>query len=115
MRSLALDDQSRIARLCRSGDVPDVSRLRVQCRCRHIMAGVSRVVSVAVVLAVIAASALILLHAFGGHGQPGTVVYDGKLYDCRKVLRSFERTQGTGVDTQPVLDACVNGQVNGTQ
>jgi len=38
---------------------------------------VSRVASVAVVLAVIAASALILLHAFGGHGQPGTVVYDG--------------------------------------
>jgi hypothetical protein len=79
------------------------------------MAGVSRVVSVAVVLAVIAASALILLHAFGGHGQPGTVVYDGKAYDCRKVLRSFESTQGPGVYPQPVLDACVNRQVNGTQ
>jgi len=69
------------------------------------MAGVSRVVSVAVVLAVIAASALILLHAFGGHSQPGTVIYDGKAYDCRKVLRSFESTQGPGVYPQPVLRA----------
>ena len=79
------------------------------------MAGVSRVVSVAVVLAVIAASALILLHAFGSHGQPGTVDYGGKTYDCHKVLRSFESTQGPGVYPQPVIDACVNDQVNATQ
>ena len=79
------------------------------------MAGVSRVVSVAVVLAVIAASALILLHAFGGHSQPGIVVYNGKTYDCRKVLRSFESTQGPGVYPQPVIDACDNDQVNATQ
>jgi len=79
------------------------------------MAGVSRVVSVAVVLAVIAASALILLHAFGSHGQPGTVDYGGKTYDCHKVLRSFESTQGPGVYPQAVIDACVNGQVDGTQ
>jgi hypothetical protein len=79
------------------------------------MAGVSRVVSVAVVLAVIAASALVLLHAFGGHGQTGTViVYNGKTYDCHKVLMSIESTQGPGVYPQPVLDACVNDQANGT-
>ena len=79
------------------------------------MAGVSRVVSVAVVLAVIAASTLLLLRAFGGHGQPGTIDYGGKTYDCRKVLRSFESTQGPGVYPQPVIDACVNDQVNATQ
>jgi hypothetical protein len=79
------------------------------------MTRVSRAVPVAVVLAVIAASTLLLLRAFGGHGQPGTIDYGGKTYDCRKVLQSFESTQGPGVYPQPVIDACVNCQVNGTQ
>ncbi len=74
----------------------------------------SRVFSVAVVLAVIAASALILLHAFRGRGQPGTVRYGGKSYDCHTVLQSFESTEGPGVYPQSVIDACVNSRV-GTQ
>jgi hypothetical protein len=79
------------------------------------MVGVTRVATVAMVLAVIAACSLILLHAFGGHHQPGTVVYGGKSYDCHKVLQSFDSAKGPGVYPQPVLDACVNDQVNGTQ
>ena len=74
------------------------------------MAGMSRVVSIAVVLAVIAACSLILLHVFHGHGQAGTVVYGGRTYDCQKVLQSFESTAGPGVYPQPVIDACVNVQ-----
>ncbi len=108
-------DASRMARLRKPEDVPDVSRSRVRCRCRHIMVGMSRVVSVAVVLAVIAACSLILLHAFRGHGQPGTVIDGGKTYDCHKVLQSFESTRGPGVYPQSVIDACVNSQAGGTQ
>jgi MFS superfamily sulfate permease-like transporter len=74
------------------------------------MAGMSRVVSIAVVLAVIAACSLILLHVFRSHGQTGTVVYGGRTYDCHKVVQSFESTTGPGVYPQPVIDACVNGQ-----
>ncbi len=74
------------------------------------MADMSRVVTIAVVLAVIAACSLILLHVFRGHGQTGTVVYGGRTYDCHKVLQSFESTAGPGVYPQPVVDACVNGQ-----
>jgi hypothetical protein len=77
------------------------------------MAGMSRVVTVAIVLAVIAACSLILLYAFRGHGRAGTVVYGGTTYDCRKVLQSFESTAGPGVYPQPVIDACVSSQVNG--
>jgi hypothetical protein len=79
------------------------------------MAGVSRVFAVAVVLAVIAASALILLHAFGSHGKPGTVLYGGRSYDCHTVLQSFESTEGPVVYPQSVVDACVNSRVGGTQ
>ncbi|HJY73039.1 MAG TPA: hypothetical protein VJ347_14775 [Streptosporangiaceae bacterium] len=74
------------------------------------MAGVSRVVTIAIVLAVVAACSLILLHVFRGHGQTGTVVYGGRTYDCRQVLQSFESTTGPGVYPQLVIDACVNGQ-----
>jgi hypothetical protein len=74
------------------------------------MAGMSRVVSIAVVLAVIAACSLILLNVFRGHGQTGTVVYGGRTYYCRKVVQSFESTTGPGVYPQQVIDACVNGQ-----
>jgi len=70
----------------------------------------SRVFTIAVVLAVIAACSLILLHLFRGHGQARTVVYGGTTYDCQKVLQSFESTTGPGVYPQPVIDACVNGQ-----
>jgi hypothetical protein len=79
------------------------------------MVGVSRVFSVAVVLAVIAVSALILLHAFGAHGHPGTVLYGGKSYDCHQVLQSFESAAGPVVYPQSVVDACVNSAANGTQ
>ena len=76
------------------------------------MAGVSRVVTVVtvvIVLAVVAACALIVLHAFGGHGRSDTVEYGGRSYDCRQVLQSFESTAGPGVYPQAVIDACVNG------
>jgi hypothetical protein len=72
------------------------------------MAGMSRVVTVAVVLAVLAACSLILLHVFRGHGQTGTVIYGGRTYDCRQVLDSFESKTGPGVYPQPVIDACVS-------
>jgi len=77
------------------------------------MAGMSRVVTLVIVLAVIAACSLILLEALGGHGRSGTVVYGGRSYDCRKVLQSFDSAAGPGVYPQPVVDACVNSQVNG--
>jgi hypothetical protein len=73
------------------------------------MAGVSRVVTVVIVLAVVAACALILLHAFGGHGRSDTVEYGGRSYDCHQVLQSFESTAGPSVYPQAVIDACVNG------
>jgi hypothetical protein len=57
------------------------------------MAGMSRVVTVAIVLAVIAACSLILLHVFRGHGQTGTVIYSGRTYDCRQVLDSSRAQQ----------------------
>ena len=79
------------------------------------MVGVSRLFSVAVVLAVIAVSALILLHAFAGHGQPGTVMYGGKSYDCHQVLQSFESAAGPVVYPQSVVDACVTNAANGAQ
>ena len=72
------------------------------------------VFSVAVVLAVIAVSALILLHAFRGRGQPGTVRYGCKSYDCHTVLQSFDDHGRPGVYPQSVIDACVNSRV-GTQ
>src|SRR5260370_12719297 len=50
-------------------DVPVTSRSRVRCSGRRIMADVSRVVTIAIVLAVVAACSLILLHVFRGHGQ----------------------------------------------
>jgi hypothetical protein len=78
------------------------------------MAGMSRVVIIVIVAAVIAACSLILLNAFRGHGQNGTVVYGGRTYDCGKVLQSFESAAGPGVYPQPVVDACVNARV-GTQ
>jgi len=71
------------------------------------MADMSRVVTVVIVLAVAAACSLILLYVFRGHGQPGTVVYEGRTYDCRKVLQSFDTPAGPGVYPQPVFDACM--------
>ena len=73
------------------------------------MAGVSRVVTVVIVLAVVVACALILLHAFGGHGRSHTVEYGGRSYDCHQVLQSCESTAGPGGYPQAVIDACVNG------
>jgi len=71
------------------------------------MAGMSRVVTVVIVVAVAVACSLILLYVFRGHRQPGTVVYDGRTYDCGKVLRSFDTPAGPGVYPQPVFDACM--------
>jgi hypothetical protein len=73
----------------------------------------SRVATVAIVLAVVAACSLIVLYVLRGHAQKGTVVYRGRTYDCRQVLQSFESTAGPGVYPQAVVDGCVSSQLNG--
>jgi hypothetical protein len=73
------------------------------------MSGMSRrEVAIAAAIAVLITGALIVVRTLHGSAQPDVTFLNGKSYNCRTVLDSFQSSQGPGIYPQQVINFCVS-------